>query len=234
MNKIISDWQFLSALRAGEHILDLSCSRAGETATELASLGCRVWVTCQKENYPVHIDNLLKKAGVKSCLLSSQDYQLPFADNTFTAVIVHKESLPTTLKRSLARTKKAMAEVHRVLKPEGQLLILGRNIPAPVRWLRRLVFFPLIPIECGHYDKYLLEGLKFQKGKSFRFYPRFENYIYVLPFENNKSFVLALKFLLKNFRASFWRLGCLFSLAVNIRARLNLFFYDYYLVDSKR
>ncbi len=71
----------------------------------------------------------LKAKGIKADLIQGSVESLPYDDNSFDSIV------NTMAFTGYPDGMKAMAELHRVLKPEGKLIIVDINYPENMNWL---------------------------------------------------------------------------------------------------
>ena len=154
----------LAQVKAGDHALDLCCG-TGDIAFALARQGAETtgldFSEKMLEVAQVRLRNS-KPASQNLKFLQGDAQQLPFPDNSFDAVTVGYGL------RNLASWEKGLAEMVRVAKPGGRIVILEFGKPENPLW-RKMYFthlscsVPLIGLLfCGNAQAYayILESLK--------------------------------------------------------------------------
>ena len=114
------EWISEFALPAGARVLDLGCG-AGHTAVSLARRGYQVNALDCEQAMLDRAARRAQEAGVCLTLGTGDAHDLPFDDGTFDVV------LALGLVPWLHSPRKALAEMQRVLKPGGFLLISSDN-----------------------------------------------------------------------------------------------------------
>jgi SAM-dependent methyltransferase len=110
-------------------LLDIG-SGAGVGAALIARTVGVTHVTCIDISFPAL--RQVRKRGFSPLVASAEGKQLPFPDHTFDIVILDE------VIEHLVDTDSIMAEIHRVLTKDGQLLISTPNLAA---WFNRLALF---------------------------------------------------------------------------------------------
>lgn len=125
-------------------VLDL-CAGTGDLALEAMKAGRgRAWIAA--DFCPEMLEGSCGKRGAEQLRLAAADaMNLPFRDHTVDAVTVGFGA------RNFADVRAGLAEIARVLRPGGQLLVLeffrddpsavaeGRGVARPLRWLLKTV-----------------------------------------------------------------------------------------------
>ena len=149
----------LAAVTPGARALDLCCG-TGDLALALAARGAAV--TGLDFSAPMLEVAGRRKTGDNPVFIQGDALQIPFPDNSFDVV-----SMGYGL-RNLASWESGLAEMWRVAKPGGRVIILVFGKPANALW-RRLYFTHLrcsVPLTgwifCGNAQAYayILESLK--------------------------------------------------------------------------
>ena len=115
-------------LSADTAVLDAGCG-PGNLVPELARRGCRVYAL---DTSP----NMLQLARTNAAAFGNVRYQagnieaMPFADGSFDVVC------SAGVIEYLPHCERALAEMHRVLRPGGLLILPTTNLVAPAHWLR--------------------------------------------------------------------------------------------------
>ncbi len=107
-------------------LLDIG-SGAGVGAELIARTAGIAHVTCIDLSFPALHE--VRKRGFSPLVASAEGLKLPFPDHTFNIVVLDE------VIEHLVDTDSIMAEIHRVLTPDGQLLISTPNLAA---WFNRL------------------------------------------------------------------------------------------------
>ena len=107
-------------------LLDIG-SGAGAGAELIAKTAGIAHVTCIDLSFPALHE--VRKRGFSPLVASAEGLKLPFPDQTFNIVVLDE------VIEHLVDTDSIMAEIHRVLTPDGQLLISTPNLAA---WFNRL------------------------------------------------------------------------------------------------
>jgi SAM-dependent methyltransferase len=107
-------------------LLDIG-SGAGVGAELIAKTAGIAHVTCIDLSFPALYE--VRKRGFSPLVASAEGMKLPFPDHTFNIVVLDE------VIEHLVDTDSIMAEIHRVLTPDGQLLISTPNLAA---WFNRL------------------------------------------------------------------------------------------------
>lgn len=116
-------WKFVCVRRAavqpGMKVLDIA-SGTGDLALKFAKSAGAGNVTASDINHEMLAIGAkrLREAGLPSPVVEADAEALPFADNTFDVVTVSFGV------RNMTHKDRALAEIHRVLKPGGRLLVL--------------------------------------------------------------------------------------------------------------
>lgn len=116
-------WKFVCVRRAavqpGMKVLDIA-SGTGDLALKFAKSAGAGNVTASDINHEMLAIGAkrLREAGLPSPVVEADAEALPFADNTFDVVTVSFGV------RNMTHKDRALAEMHRVLKPGGRLLVL--------------------------------------------------------------------------------------------------------------
>lgn len=124
---------------AGKRVLDIGCG-TGAMMEDLVALGADV---CGIDSSPQAV-SFCKKRDLKNVQLGNLERQLPLPDNFFSAVTC------LDVLEHIASDEKLLAEIYRVLKPAGLLVI---SVPA------YQVFWTYWDEMLGHKRRYLLRGL---------------------------------------------------------------------------
>ena len=149
----------LAAVAPGARALDLCCG-TGDIALALARQGAEV--TGLDFSSPMLEVARQRKSGANPLFIQGDALQIPFPDNSFDIVTMGYGL------RNLASWEKGLAEMQRVAKPGGRIIILEFGKPANARW-RSLYFTHLkcsVPLTgwifCGNAGAYayILESLK--------------------------------------------------------------------------
>ena len=149
----------LAAVTPGARALDLCCG-TGDLALALAARGAAV--TGLDFSAPMLEVAGRRKTGDNPVFIQGDALQIPFPDNSFDVVTMGYGL------RNLASWEQGLAEMWRVAKPGGRVIILEFGKPANALW-RRLYFTHLrcsVPLTgwifCGNAQAYayILESLK--------------------------------------------------------------------------
>ena len=149
----------LAAVTPGARALDLCCG-TGDLALALAARGAAV--TGLDFSAPMLEVAGRRKTGDNPVFIQGDALQIPFPDNSFDVVTMGYGL------RNLASWESGLAEMWRVAKPGGRVIILEFGKPANALW-RRLYFTHLrcsVPLTgwifCGNAQAYayILESLK--------------------------------------------------------------------------
>jgi len=149
----------LAAVTPGARALDLCCG-TGDLALALAARGAAV--TGLDFSAPMLEVAGRRKTGDNPVFIQGDALQIPFPDNSFDVVTMGYGL------RNLANWESGLAEMWRVAKPGGRVIILEFGKPANALW-RRLYFTHLrcsVPLTgwifCGNAQAYayILESLK--------------------------------------------------------------------------
>lgn len=149
----------LAAVTPGARALDLCCG-TGDLALALAQRGAEV--TGLDFSAPMLEVAGRRKQGANPVFIQGDALQIPFPDGTFDIVTMGYGL------RNLASWEKGLAEMQRVAKPGGKIIILEFGKPANALW-RSLYFTHLkcsVPLTgwlfCGNAQAYayILESLK--------------------------------------------------------------------------
>lgn len=171
-------------LPAGSHVVDL-CSGTGDQAVALARRGYRV----RAGDFCVPMLALAEpkygRLTRRPSGFAADAMQTPFADRAFDGATVSFGL------RNVADLDRALAELHRLLRPGGRLAVLEFAVPEP-RWLKALYLF---------YFRRVLPGigrLVSGRGAAYSYLPSS-----VLEFPQRAAFVARLR--AAGFEAGAWR-----------------------------
>lgn len=128
-----------AAIRPGMRVLDVAGGTA-DLALAFAQRGAHTWLTdINGAMLSLGRDRLLD-AGLVQAAAQCDAEKLPFADNSFDVV-----SVAFGL-RNMTHKEQALAEMYRVLKPGGKLLVLEfSKVAAPLQAFYDLYSFKLLP-----------------------------------------------------------------------------------------
>lgn len=108
----------IADLATGHAVLDLA-SGVGEPAISAARIVGPTGFCCATDFVPEMLEGIQKREGTQDLLLTAADMQsLPFVDNTFDRVICRFGVM------FAPNTDKLVAELQRVLKPEGRIALM--------------------------------------------------------------------------------------------------------------
>ena len=156
----------LAAVKSGQAALDLCCG-TGDITEALARTGApTTGLDFSPQMLAIAAQRLQRRTprtpGPAPVYLEGDAQQLPFPDNSFDAVTIGYGL------RNLTQWERGLAEMHRVARPGGRLVVLDFGKPANALW-RSLYFLhlrlsvPLIGLLfCGNASaySYILESLK--------------------------------------------------------------------------
>ena len=154
----------LAAVRSGARALDLCCG-TGDLALALAGRGTQV--TGLDFSAPMLSVAIERKRPDDTLFIQGDAMNVPFPDNSFDAVTMGYGL------RNLSSWETGLAEMQRVAKPGGRIVILEFGKPANALW-RALYFTHLrcsVPLTgwlfCGNAQAYayILESLKHYPGQ---------------------------------------------------------------------
>lgn len=124
----------VAGVRPGNAALDVCCG-TGDLALALAAAGADVTgLDFSEEMLGVARARLQRKrASTRVELICGDAQKLPFADNTFDAVTIGYGL------RNLADWRRGLAEMHRVVRPGGRVVVLDFGKPENAAW--RAVYY---------------------------------------------------------------------------------------------
>ena len=128
-------------------ILDVACGTADFTIeiAQKAAPGSVVTGVDISEGMMAVGKEKIRKAGVSAELYVADCEDLPYADGTFDRISVGFGV------RNFEHLDVGLKEMHRVLKPEGRLVILELSVPSDpiIRWCYKLYFLKILPAIGG-------------------------------------------------------------------------------------
>lgn len=150
----------------GEHVLDVGCGTGTFTVLAKERVG-ETGSVCGVDPAPRQLASARRKAAARGLAIDFQPgviEQLPCPDRAFDAVVssLMMHHLPDDLKF------RGLAEIARVLKPGGRLLVVDMNGPVGP-WKSRLSDLPALMRDAGFADAELLatrfRGLGIVRGR---------------------------------------------------------------------
>ena len=134
-------WQRLleaAALRPGERVVDIGCGtgKVPVAAAEIVAPGGAVSGIDASAEMIAQAEERARQAGADVTFSQAAMEDLPFPDDSFDVILSCQalHHVPRDAKFA------ALAEMHRVLKPGGRLLLLDHG--APYRWYLKILFYP--------------------------------------------------------------------------------------------
>ena len=128
-------------------ILDVACGTGDFTIgiAKKASKGSKILGIDISEGMMAVGRDKIRKAGVDAVMEVADCEALPYEDNAFDRISVGFGV------RNFEHIELGLAEMFRVLKPSGKLIILELSIPtnAVIRWCYKLYFFKILPAIGG-------------------------------------------------------------------------------------
>jgi len=129
------------------NVLDVACGTADytiEIAQKVAHGSVVTGVDISEGMMAVGKEKI-RKAGVSAELYIADCEELPYEDKTFDRISVGFGV------RNFEHLDVGLKEMHRVLKPEGKLVILELSVPSNpiIRWLYKLYFLKILPAVGG-------------------------------------------------------------------------------------
>jgi ubiquinone/menaquinone biosynthesis C-methylase UbiE len=124
--------------QSGRTVLDVGCG-PGVMAAELLARGCRFYgIDPSEQTISIARHRFADREDAR--FVRGDAGTLPFADNFFDAVLCMGviDSVPDA--------SNAIAEMMRVLKPGGTLIVTGANLMSPYAWWKNFAYYPLLGV----------------------------------------------------------------------------------------